>query len=75
MKLRTKIMLSLLTGLLAMLFYSMPFWWGVLFTPLTESLTTAPAADSVSGPCLELSDGTVLRFKTLDALYTFFHQS
>ncbi len=68
MKLRNKIMLSVLAGLLAMLFYSLPVWWGVLFSPLTESLTTTTAPVTASGPQWVAEDGTVLRLKSLDML-------
>lgn len=68
MKLRNKIMLSVLMGFLAMLFYSLPVWWGVLFSPLTEPLTTAETPITASGPCWTAEDGTTLRLKSLDWL-------
>ena len=73
MKLRNKIVLSALVGLLAMLLYSKPMWWGVLFSPITQPLTTAESTEVADeGVCWE-SDGTVLRFKSLDLLLSFLH--
>ena len=73
MKLRNKIGLSALVGLLAMLLYSTPMWWGVLFSPITQPLTTAESTEAADeGVCWE-SDGTVLRFKSLDLLLSFLH--
>ena len=72
MKLTHKIILSVLAGLTAMLFYSLPLWWGVLFSPLTESLTTAEASMTANGPCWTADDGTQLRLKSLDLLLSSF---
>lgn len=66
MKLRNKLVISILAGLLAMLLYSTPMWWGVLFSPLTQPLTTAE---------LNETSEVVLRFKTLDILFSFLHLS
>lgn len=74
MKLRNKLLLSLLAGFLAMLLYSTPMWWGVLFSPLTQSLTTAEVQEDASGIVLK-SDGVVLRFKSIDLLFSFLHLS
>ena len=38
MKFRHKLLLSVCAGFLAMLLYSGPMWWGVLFSPITQSL-------------------------------------
>ena len=73
MKLRNKIFLSALVGLFAMLLYSKPMWWGVLFSPITQPLTTAESTEAADeGVCWE-ADGTVLRFKSLDLLLSFLH--
>jgi len=71
MKLRDKVLISCVVGLLAMLLYSGPMWWGVLFSPITEPLTTAELAEDDGGIRWETEDGTVLRFKTLDLLRSF----
>ena len=72
MKLRDKIILSVLVGLTAMLFYSLPVWWGVLFSPLTESLTSANAPVTAYGPGWTAEDGTEFRLKSLDLLLSSF---
>lgn len=74
MKLRSKITISILAGILAMLLSSTPMWWGVLFTPLSQPLTTAELTEDAGGVRWE-SDGVVLRFKTLDLLFSFLHLS
>jgi len=74
MKLRNKITISILAGILAMLLSSTPMWWGVLFTPLSQPLTTAELTEDAGGVRWE-SDGVVLRFKTLDLLFSFLHLS
>ena len=71
MKFRNKLLLSLCAGFLAMLLYSGPMWWGVLFSPLTQPLTTAELAEDDGGVRWEAEDGTVLRFKSLDLLRAF----
>ena len=64
MKLRNKILISITAGLLAMLLYSSPMWWGVLFSPLSQPLTTAELSEDNGGVRWE-SEGVVLRFKSL----------
>ena len=49
MKLRHKLLISCAAGLLAMLLYSGPMWWGVLFSPITQPLTTAELAEDGGG--------------------------
>ena len=71
MKLRNQLLISVLVGLLAMLLYSGPMWWGVLFSPITQSLTTAELTEDNGGVRWEAEDGTVLRFKSLDMLRSF----
>ena len=71
MKFRHKLLLSVCAGFLAMLLYSGPMWWGVLFSPITQSLTTAELAEDGGGLRWEAEDGTVLRFKSLDMLRAF----
>ena len=76
MKLKNKVLLSIAAGLLAMLLYSSPMWWGVLFSPLAQPLTTASITeDTDTGGVRWESDGVVLRFKTLDLLFSFLHLS
>ena len=74
MKLRYKLLISVLAGLLAMTLYSAPMWWDVLFSPLSQPLTTAGITEDAEGVCWE-SDGVVYRFKTLDMLFSFLHLS
>ena len=75
MKLRNQLLISVLVGLLAMLLYSGPMWWGVLFSPITQPLTTAELTEDNGGVRWEAEDGTVLRFKSLDMLFSFLHLS
>lgn len=73
MKFRNKLLISLATGLLAMLLYTTPAWWGVLFSPVTHQLTSAPLSEDNGGFWrLEMEDGTVIRLKALDALFSIF---
>ena len=74
MKLKNKVILSIMAGLLAMLLYSSPMWWGVLFSPIAQPLTTAELTEDDGGVRWE-SDGVVFRFKTLDMLVSFLHLS
>lgn len=74
MKLRNKLILSIIAGFLAMLLYSTPMWWGVLFSPLTQPLTTTEVTEDANGVFWE-SGGIVLRFKSLDMLFSFLHLS
>jgi hypothetical protein len=47
-------------------------WWGVLFSPISKSLTTAPLTEDVgSGPRWE-SGGVVYRVKGIDFLLSLF---
>ncbi len=71
MKLRNQLLISVLVGLLAMLLYSGPMWWGVLFSPIAQPLTTAELTEDNGGVRWETEDGTVLRFKSLDMLRSF----
>ena len=73
MKLKNKVLLSIAAGLLAMLLYSSPMWWGVLFSPIAQPLTTSEQS-SDTGIFWE-SDGIELRFKSLDLLFAFLHRS
>ena len=74
MKLKNKVILSIMAGLLAMLLYSSPMWWGVLFSPIAQPLTTAELTEDDGGVRWE-SDGVVFRFMTLDMLFSFLHLS
>ncbi|MDE6880798.1 MAG: hypothetical protein K2P20_05505 [Oscillospiraceae bacterium] len=75
MKLRTKVLLSVAAGFLAMLLYSAPMWWGVLFSPLTQPLSTAePTEETSEGLCWE-SEGVTVRLRSLDLLLSLLHLS
>ena len=69
---KQKLLLSLLAALLAMRLYQAPMWWGVLFPPITRELTTASLSQDTDGWFRWESEGLVLRFKTLDLLFSFF---
>ena len=75
MKLKNKVILSIMAGLLALLLYSSPMWWGVLFSPITQPLTTAELTEDVDGGFCWEADGKVLRFKSIDLLLSFLHLS
>ena len=73
MKFRNKLLISLVAGFLAMLLYTAPAWWGVLFSPITHQLTSAPLSEDAGGFWRwEAGDGVVLRLKSLDALLALF---
>ena len=73
MKFRHKLLISLAAGLLAMLLYTTPAWWGVLFSPVAHQLTCAPLSEDEGGFWRwETEDGVVLRLKSLDALLALF---
>ena len=75
MKLRTKVLISLAVGLCAMLLYSLPMWWGVLFSPIAEQLTTAGLSSDMAGGFRWEAEGIVFRLKGLDLLLSFLHLS
>lgn len=68
MKIRDKIIISVVIGLVAMSFYSMPMWWGVLFSPITQQLTTEPVTQALAEGLCWQTEGCVLRLKGLDIL-------
>lgn len=70
MRTRDKLVLSVLVGLAAMFLYSTPMWWGVVFSPLAQPLTTAEQMEG-GGAAWEM-DGVTLRFKSLDVLRDIF---
>ena len=73
MKFRHKLLISLAAGLLAMLLYTTPAWWGVLFSPVTHQLPCAALSEDEGGFWRwETEDGVVLRLKSLDALLALF---
>ena len=71
MKFRNKLLISLTAGLLAMLLYTTPAWWGVLFSPVTHQLTSASLTEDSDGFWhWETEDGIVIRLKSLDMLFS-----
>lgn len=71
MKFRNKLLISVVAGILAMLLYTTPAWWGVLFSPITHQLTSAPLTEETDGFWhWELEDGTVIRLKSLDMIFS-----
>ena len=75
MKLRNKILFSIFVGFCAMLLYSMPMWWGVLFSPISQQLTSTPITQEAQGGIRWETDGRVLRFKSIELLLSFLHQA
>lgn len=71
MKTRNKLMISVLAGLLAMLLYTTPAWWGVLFSPITRQLTSASLTEDTDGFWRWEVNGVVVRMKSLDMLFSF----
>ena len=75
MKLRNKLLISCAAGLLAMLLYAAPAWWGVVFSPVAQQLTSAPLSEDAGGFWRwEMEDGVVLRLKSLDVIFQLFAQ-
>lgn len=72
MKTRDKIIISIIIGLIAMSFYSFPMWWGVLFSPITQQLTTEPVTEALTKGFCWQTEGMVFRLKGLDLLMEFF---
>lgn len=68
MKLRNKVLLSILVGLAAMFLSSTPMWWGVVFSPLSQPLTTEQTAGE------EESGQVTLGLKSLDLLRGLFFE-
>ena len=71
MKTRDKLILSALVGLAAMFLYSAPAWWGVVFSPIAQPLTTSQETVEEAGPAWE-TGGVTLRLKSLDLLLEIF---
>lgn len=68
MKTRDKIIISVIIGMIVMTLDATPMWWGVLFSPITQQLTTAPLTDALTkGICWQTGD-FVLRLRGLDLL-------
>ena len=75
MRLREKILISVTVGLLAMTLRAVPMWWGVLFTPISQSLACEMATEeTLDGYCWKV-DGVVFRFRSLDLLRSFLNIS
>ena len=71
MKTRDKIIISVVVGLVAMSFYSTPMWWGVVFSPIAQQLTTEPITDALTRGFCWQTDGIILRLKGFDLLMAF----
>lgn len=69
MKKRDKVIISILAGLLVMSLYTRPLWWGVLFSPLMQELSTS-AQQEEDGIYFKVGD-RILRFRSLDLLMEF----
>ena len=68
MKTRDKIIISIIIGAIAMSLHAFPMWWGVLFSPIAQQLTSVPlTAELAEGIHWEM-DGVVLRLRSLDLL-------
>ena len=70
MKMRNKLLISVVAGMLAMLLYTTPAWWGVLFSPITRQLTSVSLAEATAGVWRWEADGVVIRLKSLDMLFS-----
>ena len=70
MKTRNKLLISVLAGVLAMLLYTTPAWWGVLFSPIARQLTSASLTEDADGLWRWEADGVVIRLKSLDVLFS-----
>lgn len=68
MKIKTKIILSLLAGLLAVQCQAAPLWWGTLFPTVTKELATLPKQQIVSifKKGSWIVDGIEYRFKSIE---------
>ena len=66
MKLRNKLLVSLLAALLAASLQTAPAWWGVLFPPVTHRLTTQYTVQCEEQP--------ELRLKSLELLFSLFQR-
>ena len=68
MKTHYKILISVVIGLIAMLLYSSPMWWGTMFSPIVQKLTSVPITEDLTkGVCMQTEE-FVFRFKGLDIL-------
>lgn len=70
MKVRYKLLISIVAGLLAMMLYTTPAWWGVLFSPITRQLTSVSLTENTDGFWRWEVDGVVIRLKSLDMLFS-----
>ena len=70
MKMRNKLLISAVAGILAMLLYTTPAWWGVLFSPITRQLTSVSLTEDTNGLWRWEADGVVIRLKSLDMLFS-----
>ena len=73
MKTRDTLILSILAGLAAMVLYASPMWWGVVFSPIAQPLTTSGEAAEESGLVWESGEAEV-RLKSLELLRGLFGQ-
>ena len=74
MKSRSKIMISVFVGLVAMLLYTYPMWWGAMFSPIVKHLSSAPVTEELTkGVCMQTEE-VVFRFKGLDLLMDLFRR-
>jgi len=77
MKRHTRILLSLLAGLLMLYLYTGPMWWGALFPTITRRMAAAPVCEATlaeEGWYLLKSGDVTLRFRSLDLLLSFLHR-
>lgn len=71
---RRRAALSLTAGLLALFLSGGPMWWGVVFSPLSQPLTTASQPEEpeeADGFSFQIA-GQVFRFKALDLILEIF---
>lgn len=70
MKFHTRVLLSLLAGLLALYCYATPMWWGALFPSITRRFSQPEITAVDDGYMLE-SDTVSIRFRSLELLRAF----
>ena len=69
---RRRAALSLTAGLLALFLSGGPMWWGVVFSPLSQPLTTAAEPEAPEEGFSFQIGGQVFRFKALDLILEIF---
>lgn len=72
MKTHDKIIISVIAGLTAVSLRLCPMWWGVVFAPITQRLSTAPVTEALKQGFCWQTEGLVFRLRALDLLTELF---